>query len=131
RKALLANAAVIGETFWSSAVASMSGVEREDVERAFQEISRMELVRRSRASTMAAETEYRFWHALVRDVAYGQIPRAVRADKHLAAAAWMERVAADRVEDVSEIVAGHLTEAIELFEAARRQDRAQALVDRA
>ena len=34
--------------------------------------------------------EYSFRHLLVRDVAYGQIPRAARAAKHRAAAAWIE-----------------------------------------
>jgi tetratricopeptide (TPR) repeat protein len=36
---------------------------------------------------------------LIRDVAYGQIPRADRADKHRRAAAWLESLSAERVED--------------------------------
>ena len=35
---------------------------------------------------MEGEHEYGFWHVLVRDVCYGQIPRAARAARHLAAA---------------------------------------------
>ena len=37
---------------------------------------------RERRSAVADETEYAFRHVLVRDVAYGQIPRARRAEKH-------------------------------------------------
>jgi predicted ATPase len=40
---------------------------------------------------MEGESEYSFWHLLVRDVAYSQIPRAERARRHRAAAAWIER----------------------------------------
>jgi tetratricopeptide (TPR) repeat protein len=36
---------------------------------------------------------------LVRDVAYGQIPRAVRGRRHRAAADWIERIAGDREYD--------------------------------
>ena len=39
---------------------------------------------------MAGEGEYAFGHALVREVAYGQLPRRVRARKHAAVAAWIE-----------------------------------------
>ena len=35
---------------------------------------------------MAGEAEYAFRHALVRDVAYAQLPRASRAEKHRLAA---------------------------------------------
>ena len=40
------------------------------------------MLRRERRSTVAGDTEYAFRHVLMRDVAYGQIPRAQRADKH-------------------------------------------------
>ena len=41
-------------------------------------------------SSVAGEVEYAFRHVLLRDVAYGQIPRAVRAEKHRRAAEWIE-----------------------------------------
>ena len=56
---------------------------------------------------MEGESEYSFWHLLVRDVAYGQIPRAERARRHRAAAAWIERKAGERVEDLAEVLAHH------------------------
>ena len=67
---------------------------------------------------MEGEAEYAFWHALVRDVAYAQIPRAERARRHEAAAGWIEGKARERVEDVAELVAHHYTAALELAEAA-------------
>src|ERR671936_1018993 len=73
---------------------------------------------------MEGETEYSFWHLLVRDVAYSQIPRAERSRRHRAAAAWIERKAGDRVEDLAEVLAYHYLQALELAEAAG--DAAQA-----
>ena len=46
--------------------------------------------RRELRSSVAGEDEYIFRHALVRDVAYEQIPRSERAEKHRAAAEWIE-----------------------------------------
>ena len=41
-------------------------------------LERKELVQRARRSSVEGEAEYAFRHLLVRDVAYGQIPRAAR-----------------------------------------------------
>ena len=57
---------------------------------ALHALERKEFVRRERRSSVAGETEYAFRHALVRDVAYEQIPRAQRAEKHRRAAEWIE-----------------------------------------
>jgi class 3 adenylate cyclase len=115
RKAMLADAAVIGETFWAGAVAEMGGLEAATVAADLHGLSRKELVRRSRTSSIKGDTEYHFWHALLRDVAYGQIPRLTKADKHLAAAGWLESAAPERLEEFSEILASHYGEALSLF----------------
>jgi hypothetical protein len=39
-----------------------------------RELSRKELVRPARRSSMQGEAEYAFWHVLTRDVAYTQLP---------------------------------------------------------
>ena len=114
RKALLQDAAVIGKVFWAGALAAMGGLDRNEIELALHELSRRELVRPARRSTMEGEQEYAFWHALVRDVAYEQIPRAARIRKHRAAAAWLEEKAGDRAEDLADVLAHHYQEALEL-----------------
>ena len=58
------------------------GQEREAAEAALHRLERQEFVQRERRSSVAGETEYAFRHPLVRDVAYGQIPRAQRGEKH-------------------------------------------------
>jgi class 3 adenylate cyclase len=76
RKVLLQDAAVLGKVFWAGAVGAMGDRDPHEVEQALHELSRKELVRPSRQSSMEGEAEYGFWHLLVRDVAYQQISRA-------------------------------------------------------
>ena len=79
-------------------------------------------MRPARSSSMEGEHEYGFWHVLVRDVCYGQIPRAARAARHRAAAAWIERKAGERVEDLADVLAHHYLQALELARAAGESD---------
>jgi class 3 adenylate cyclase len=116
-KELLQDAAVIGKVFWAGAVAAMGDRADGDVERTLHALARKELVRPFRRSSMEGDSELGFWHALVRDVAYGQIPRAERAEKHVRAVAWLEQKSGDRVEDLAEVLAYHTGEAASLAEA--------------
>ena len=70
------------------------------------------MVRRERRSSFGGEDEYAFRHVLVRDVAYGQIPRAARAERHVRAAGWIEGLG--RADDQAELVAHHYAAALEL-----------------
>ena len=113
RKTLLQDAAVLGEVFWAGAIGAMDDRDPHEVERALHDLARKELVRPSRQSSMEGESEYGFWHLLVRDVVYQQIPRAGRAAKHLAAADWLEAKAGEQVEEL----AYHTGEALTLARA--------------
>ena len=115
-KRLLQDAAVIGKVFWLGAVADISGADRSAAERDLHALDRKEFVQRARRSSVAGEEEYSFLHVLVRDVAYAQIPRAVRAAKHQVAAGWLERLG--RAEDHAEMLAHHYQSAAELMRAA-------------
>jgi class 3 adenylate cyclase/tetratricopeptide (TPR) repeat protein len=116
-KGLLQDAAVVGKVFWAGAVAAMGNRPEDEVGRALHALARKELVRPFRRSSMEGDSEFGFWHVLVRDVAYGQIPRGERAGKHARAVDWLERMAGDRVEDLAEVLAFHTGEAIGLAEA--------------
>ncbi len=118
RKALLHDASVAGKVFWSGAVAALGGRKDQEVRLGLHELARKELVRPARASSMEGEQEYSFWHALVRDVSYSQIPRAARGKKHKAMAAWLEDVAGERVSDQAELLVHHYTQALDLARAA-------------
>ena len=110
-KALLQDAAVLGKVFWPGALDGAT----DDLLHALE---RREFIRRDRRSAVAGETQYAFLHLLVRDVAYGQIPRARRIERHRAAAEWLESLAPDRSEDRAEMLAHHYREALKLAEAS-------------
>ena len=117
-KMLLHDAAVAGRIFWSGALAAIGDRDRDEVRRDLNELVRREFVRPVRLSSVEGEDEFSFWHALVRDVAYQQIPRSPRADRHIAAAQWVEQTAEERVADHAEILVYHYGEALQLIEAA-------------
>jgi len=115
-KALLQSAAVVGKVFWLGALGA--------TEQELHSLQQKEFVQRARRSSVEGETEYAFKHLLVRDVAYGQVPRADRAQKHLHAAAWIESLG--RPEDHAEMLAHHYASALELMRAARQDVGAAA-----
>ena len=84
-------------------------------------------MRPARRSSIEGEAEYAFWHVLARDVAYGQLPRASRASRHVAAARWIESKAPERVEDLADVLAYHYATALELARAAGQIEQAAEL----
>jgi class 3 adenylate cyclase len=103
-KRLVQDASVFGKVFWAGAL--------DADEQALHSLERNGMLRRERRSAVAGETQYAFRHVLVRDVAYGQIPRAARGEKHVRAARWIESLG--RAEDHAELVAHHFGAALEL-----------------
>jgi class 3 adenylate cyclase/tetratricopeptide (TPR) repeat protein len=110
-KSLLQDASVIGKVFWPGALGNPD-------ELLVHALERKEFMRRDRRSSIAGEMQYAFRHALVRDVAYGQIPRPRRVEKHRRAAEWIASLAPNRGEDRAEMLAHHYREALALGSAA-------------
>ncbi len=127
-KEILRDAAVVGHGFWVGALAHLGGRQKEQIERRLGELQWKELVRPHPRSALAEESQYMFWHVLVRDVAYAQIPRAARAEKHRLTAEWIESLAPGRG-DLTELLAHHYTSALEYARLARQDTT--GLVDRA
>jgi class 3 adenylate cyclase/tetratricopeptide (TPR) repeat protein len=108
-KELLQNASVLGKVFW------LGGLVAGTAER-LHALERKGFVQRARRSSVADQTEYAFRHLLVRDVAYAQIPRAARAEKHRHAAEWIASLG--RPDDHAEMLAHHYVSALEFARAA-------------
>jgi class 3 adenylate cyclase/tetratricopeptide (TPR) repeat protein len=117
-KRLLQDAAVIGKVFWPGAVAALGGGPDGggELDERLHGLERKQFVRRERRSSVAGQTQYAFVHVLVRDVAYGQIPRAARALRHAGAAGWIESLGP--AEDHAEMLAHHYQAALDLARAA-------------
>ncbi len=127
QRSLLQDAAVVGDHFWSGAVASMNAGDVPVAE--LHELQRRGMIRRSSTQTMEGEEELSFSHGLMRDVAYKQIPRAGRVQRHLAVARWLEETAGDRLEERAEPLAHHTSEALSLARAAHLPEDTPELRD--
>jgi class 3 adenylate cyclase/tetratricopeptide (TPR) repeat protein len=117
-KAVLHDAAVLGQVGWLGALAAIGGRDLPDLAACLERLEAREFLQRAPASRVAGEVEYGFRHTVVRDVAYGQVPRAERAGRHRRAAAWIEGLAPDRAEGRAELLAYHYRAALSFARAA-------------
>ena len=89
---VLQSAAVIGKQFWWSAVTELAPQElRPRVAAHLHGLVRKRLIFPAESTTFAGEDSFRFGHILVRDAAYGALPKTQRADLHERFADWLER----------------------------------------
>jgi DNA-binding SARP family transcriptional activator/tetratricopeptide (TPR) repeat protein len=110
-KRVLQDAAVVGTVFWVGALERIGDHSRRDADQLLSGLVRREFVRRARHSAVAGDIEYAFSHELLREVAYEEIPRAARADRHRRAAEWIDSLG--RPEDHAEMLAYHYLAALE------------------
>ncbi len=88
-RAVLGPAAVIGQVFYRAAVSELSTVPDAHVSSLLRSLVRKGLLRPTR-SDLTGQGAMRFGHALIRDAAYGALPKAVRADLHERFARWLD-----------------------------------------
>lgn len=120
-KSLLHDASTVGLVFPAAALTEIGARDAQTVATTLHELARMELVERR-----GGEEEWAFRHRLVREVAYGELPRAVRVAKHVLVAEWLE---ARRRPETDDLVAHQYVRARE--EAAAAGLPADELGDRA
>ena len=105
-QSVLQRAAVIGKDFSRNAVVELSPMDqRGDVATALLALTRKELIRPEHTG-YADDDGFRFRHALIRDAAYAEVPKRVRAELHERFADWLVSRGA-----VDELVAYHLEQA--------------------
>ncbi|MBW3614758.1 MAG: hypothetical protein KY439_05535 [Actinobacteria bacterium] len=106
-------ASVIGMTFWPGAIEALGAAmgtahdQCDSLVDTLADLEHRDLLRVEPSSALAAETSYAFKHALIRDAAYGSLPRQHRKELHRAAADWLSRAAGDRVGEFSDQLAHH------------------------
>ena len=120
-RGLAQDAAVLGDEVWPEA---LEGLHDHDARAGLEELVRRRLLER-RTSSLPGLEAYGFTHALIREVAYGRLPRAARATRHLAAARWLEEVTGERAEEWAESLARHYASAAELGLAANEPEVAE------
>jgi class 3 adenylate cyclase/tetratricopeptide (TPR) repeat protein len=138
---VLQRAAVVGRTFWDSAVEHLSRtanqnapvegtLSRAEILGALAALRRKELVFRRESSAFADTVEYAFKHDLLRSVAYESLLRKSRRVYHGQLATWLIEKSRERINEVAALVAGHFEQAgdganaAEWFGRAGQQARA-------
>jgi class 3 adenylate cyclase/tetratricopeptide (TPR) repeat protein len=114
-RAVLLHASVIGQTFWRDVLIGIG--ELETVEEALDALEARGLVQRHPQSQVEGDVEFSFKHVLIRDIAYGTLPRSQRRELHGAVARYLERALGDPA-DLGWLLAHHWREGGEL-DAAR------------
>ena len=128
-RSLLQSASVVGDRFWPGVLAALD--HPDDLDGSLRELQRRGMIRRSPLSTIPEQTEFAFTHGLIRDVAYGRLPRAARARMHLAVTVWLEGTAGERLSERADLLASHATRALDLARAASLTEELPALQDAA
>ncbi|MEV5959485.1 BTAD domain-containing putative transcriptional regulator [Streptomyces sp. NPDC051987] len=95
-RAMLRDAAVLGDRLWTGAVAAVSGQDRGDVGNTLKRLEAKGFLQRVRYGSVEGDEEYVFTQAVVQEVAYGQLTRRARAEKHWRATDWLAALPADR-----------------------------------
>ena len=110
-RAVIERAAIEGAVFHTGAVSTLAPESlRPRVRSRLLTLARKELIRPDRGE-FAGEDAFRFRHLLIRDAAYQAMPKEQRAELHERFAAWLERVAGERLPEYEEILAHHLEQA--------------------
>ena len=119
QRAVLAPAAVMGQVFYAAPVAELSGIPGDVVMSHLRALDRQGLIRPTE-SDIPAQMAFRFGHVLIRDTAYGAIPKATRAELHERFARWLdEHVQGPSCDD---FVGSHLETAFTLRSELRGLD---------
>lgn len=111
-RAVLQRAAVVGREFYRDALEHLAAdATWLQTERHLRSLVSKQLARPV-ASELGGSDTFQFSHLLVRDVAYGSIPKAMRAELHERFADWLEVRAGLRAAEYEEIIGYHLEQAV-------------------
>jgi class 3 adenylate cyclase/predicted ATPase len=104
---LVQQAAVVGRTFWEGSLLPLARSEGRDLGRALTSLQEKDILAPGAEGRLAGERELAFKHVLIRDVAYGMLPKAVRARKHFEVGSFIEERSGDRTDEVGPLLAEH------------------------
>ena len=96
-RALVSDAAVLGQSFTVAGLAAVSGVEPDLLEPRLRGLVRRELFTLELDARSAERGQFAFVQALIREVAYNTLARADRRSRHLAAARYFESVGGEEL----------------------------------
>jgi len=96
-RALVSDAAVLGQSFTPAALAVVSGLSEADLEHRLRGLVRRELLAIEADPRSPERGQYAFVQALIREVAYNTLVKRERKVRHLAAARYFESLGSDEL----------------------------------
>jgi predicted ATPase len=121
-KQLAHDASIVGTVFWAGALAHLGGADglvATDPQPGLQKLVQQDFIRPNQTSSIVGEHEYAFKHILIRDVAYGQVPKGRRVVLHVRFSDWVT-ILPGAADEFVEIVAWHLEQACRLSQEVAR-----------
>ena len=113
-RVVIGHAAVEGEVFLRGSVSQLVPTElRPELDGQLSGLVRKELIR-PETTLLPGEEAFRFRHLLIRDAAYGSMPKELRAQLHERLASWLEASGSGRTFELDEILGYHLEQAFRL-----------------
>ncbi len=109
-RSLLQDAAVLGYSFTLDGLATISPIERSDLEARMGGLVRRELIEPVRDPRSPQRGQFRFIQTMIRDVALGRMSREARRHRHLEVARYFEGLADP---ELAVVVASHYLDALE------------------
>ena len=103
-RALVSDAAVLGQSFTLEGLSAVSGMSRADLEPRLRTLVRRELLTLKVDPRSPERGQYAFVQALIREVAYNRLARSDRKTRHVAAARFFESLGTD---ELAGALAGH------------------------
>ena len=103
-RALVSDAAVLGQSFTLAGLSAVSGVPEAELEPRLRALVRRELLTLQADPRSPERGQYAFVQALIREVAYNTLAKKDRKSRHLAAARFFEALGSD---ELAGALAGH------------------------
>jgi class 3 adenylate cyclase/tetratricopeptide (TPR) repeat protein len=96
-RALVSDAAVLGQSFTLAGLSAVSGLAEAELESRLRDLVRRELLALDTDPRSPERGQYAFVQALIREVAYGSLAKPDRKRRHLAAARFFESLGTDEI----------------------------------
>jgi class 3 adenylate cyclase/tetratricopeptide (TPR) repeat protein len=123
---LVQHASVVGRTFWEGSLTAVAAESDGELWRALTALQDKDIIVPDSGGRLADEREFSFKHVLIRDVAYGMLPKSVRCQKHFDIGQFIEDRAGDRTDEVVALLAEHYGRAASLGEEVGLEEDALA-----
>jgi class 3 adenylate cyclase/predicted ATPase len=122
-RALLQDAAVLGQVFTRDGIAALAGGVGADLDDRLRRLLRRQFLEVEADPRSPERGQYRFVQSLIREVAYATMARAERHSRHLAAARYFESLGDD---ELAGVLAAHYVAAYQTTTGAPEREAAAA-----